>query len=185
MSVVCYPIAPAAVNGRRGPTHLSIADTAMGVIRNHAQRAAPNECCGLLIGEIDRLAARILIARPCANVEAVRPSSIFVVDPDEVLRGLYTRDHGGLLLGFYHSHPDGDSSPSRRDIQDAWPGYVFVIASRNRDKEWHLRAGRWPLSAKHPDSCVHPVESRRGFSGHHRRLTSPTLSHSPLDGRGA
>ena len=44
-------------------------------------------------------------------------------------------DHDGLrIVGFYHSHPDGSSKPSRFDRQASWSGYSYVIVSIQPDR---------------------------------------------------
>lgn len=44
-------------------------------------------------------------------------------------------DRDGLqIVGFYHSHPDGSSKPSRFDRQAAWSGYSYVIVSIQPDR---------------------------------------------------
>lgn len=44
-------------------------------------------------------------------------------------------DRDGLrMVGFYHSHPDGSSKPSRFDRQAGWSGYSYVIVSIQPDR---------------------------------------------------
>ena len=34
---------------------------------------------------------------------------------------------GKFVSGFYHSHPDGDPTPSIHDVVGAWPWYSYLI----------------------------------------------------------
>jgi proteasome lid subunit RPN8/RPN11 len=80
-----------------------------------AATAAPNEACGLLIGEPGRIAAAV----PAPNV-AAHPERAFEIDPATLLRTHREARGSGLkVIGHYHSHPDGVAAPSRRDAARA------------------------------------------------------------------
>jgi [CysO sulfur-carrier protein]-S-L-cysteine hydrolase len=90
----------------------------------HAQREAPNECCGI-VGVRD--------GRPVEVVELTNVhASPFRFEPDgrELVQAL-TRieDAGGELGAIYHSHTRSAPEPSQTDIQFAagWPGVEWII----------------------------------------------------------
>jgi proteasome lid subunit RPN8/RPN11 len=80
-----------------------------------AARAAPAECCGLLLGRNGRIEE----ARPAANV-APDPLLRFEIDPAALFAAHRAARAGGPeLLGYYHSHPSGHPRPSATDCEHA------------------------------------------------------------------
>lgn len=80
-----------------------------------ADRAAPAECCGLLLGEGDAIAD----ARPAANV-ADEPLTRFEIDPAVLIAAHRAARAGGpLISGYFHSHPNGHPLPSATDCAHA------------------------------------------------------------------
>ena len=102
----------------------------MSKIFSHAERAYPNECCGLLVGE--RRAGDVFIreVHRSANM-APTPANQFEIDPQlrfDLERRV--REETLDLVGVYHSHPDGDAAPSQTDIQRAWESsLVWLITA--------------------------------------------------------
>jgi proteasome lid subunit RPN8/RPN11 len=86
-------------------------------IVDQAVRASPEESCGLLVGQRDR----VLHAVPSPNLAA--SSSRYRVDDRlhlelrRLLRGLVP---AVTVVGAYHSHPAGSAWPSARDVQEAF-----------------------------------------------------------------
>lgn len=82
-----------------------------------ARAAAPEECCGLLVGRGDHVTRLV----PAANVHET-PRRFFTIDPAAqftVLRELRAANTGEEVIGHYHSHPDGPAEPSPRDLVEA------------------------------------------------------------------
>jgi len=116
--------------GIAGPevTQLVLPQSVRREIGREAARAAPNECCGLLIGRIEENRAVIRSALPSDNL-AQNPVNGFEVDP-ALLLTTQRRLRGGpdTLLGHYHSHPRGPVGPSPTDRERAWvPGHVWLV----------------------------------------------------------
>ena len=90
----------------------------------HAREAAPDECCGLLLGR----SAEIVEALPARNI-ADQPASRFLIDPQDHITGRREARARGLdVVGFYHSHPRSDAVPSATDLAEAsYPGHLFLI----------------------------------------------------------
>ena len=94
---------------------LEVTRDVIAVLLARAARAAPRECCGLLLG-VDE---RIDTARAAANV-AGDPRHRFEIDPATLLAAHREARAGGpALLGYYHSHPDGHPVPSAVDCEHA------------------------------------------------------------------
>ena len=109
-----------------------------------AARAAPEECCGILLGR------EVMIdeARPAAN-DAVQPRRRFVIDPQALVDAHRAARNGGLqVLGYYHSHPTGPAEPSATDrTQAAHDGAVWAIVGEGGMTFWRdEETGFVPLS---------------------------------------
>ncbi|MBE0689524.1 MAG: M67 family metallopeptidase [Anaerolineae bacterium] len=110
-------------------------------ILDHARADAPREACGLLIGQGGTVEA-IVPARNAAD-DATR---FFRLDERDLVRAVFDAERRGqVLVGFYHSHPDGVAMPSQTDIaQSYYPDAVHVIAGLRSDPAlaaWRLRYG--------------------------------------------
>jgi proteasome lid subunit RPN8/RPN11 len=111
-------------------------------MRRHAVACVPAECCGALIGQAagDRIDLRGLI--PLEN-EATEPDR-YRIGAATVLRLDRQAACAGLqLVGFYHSHPSCDASPSPKDLELASPGFIYMIVpSEGAVRGWRLRDDR-------------------------------------------
>jgi proteasome lid subunit RPN8/RPN11 len=97
----------------------------------HAKAGLPNEACGILAGEGDRV-DRFFPAQPD------QPSPYYYrIDARDQIRILNEIDDAGLeLVGIYHSHVSSPAYPSRTDAEQAfWPDAVYVIVSLAREPE--------------------------------------------------
>jgi proteasome lid subunit RPN8/RPN11 len=85
----------------------------LDAIVRHAREAAPDECCGLLIGRGDRIEEAVWTRNTKASPSA------YEVDPAD-----------RQILGAYHSHPRSEAAPSPRDIAESHDeALVHVIVS--------------------------------------------------------
>ncbi len=98
-------------------------------IRRDAHAAFPEECCGILLGRLlepDR--REVVAAIPCRNAHP-QPTTHYVIAPEELIaaqRG--AREQGGVIVGFYHSHPSHPAEASPTDQADAyWKGCSYLI----------------------------------------------------------
>ena len=146
------------VKADRGAAHgVRITALALSAIREHAAATYPNECCGALIFEGNS----ILEAIPLSNTTPEAAARRFLVGPDDYRRAeARARDRGGVLGGFYHSHPDHPARPSRHDLEHAWPNLAYVIISVGRGRPgdvtcWRLRDDR---SAFDQGDLIWPTE---------------------------
>ena len=90
----------------------------------HAREAAPDECCGVLLGRGDEIVEAVR-ARNAAEPATTR----FLVDPkDHIDARRDARARGLDVVGFYHSHPRSGAVPSDTDLAEAaYPGALYVI----------------------------------------------------------
>ena len=113
------------------------------VLTTKALAAAPEECCGILIGRAlpsgERLVSRIV---PTTNVATGDRRRGYAIDERAVLAAWrQARATGERLVGFYHSHPRGGERPSVRDRADAWPDASYLILAP-RETGWGLASWR-------------------------------------------
>ena len=95
------------------------------------QLSFPRECCGFILGEVRADLRNVVLLIPTYNDrEESAQSNRFAIDPVEFLKAERTAQREKLLLlGFYHSHPNGSACPSDFDLEHAWPWYSYVIVS--------------------------------------------------------
>lgn len=105
---------------------------------SHAARQHPEEACGLLVGRGSRVTAVV----PAPNVAADRRLA-FEVDPAVLLRVHRTARAGGdALLGWYHSHPNGEGAPSLQDASRAVEeGRLWLIVAGGTVRAFCALAG--------------------------------------------
>lgn len=117
-------------------------------IRNRAEEAYPEECCGFLAGRRDDVEVRVLEEVPARNVAAEENRNReFLVAPEALLDVMKTyRDRDEDVVGFYHSHPDHPAELSPTDLRFVrlWPRTVWLIVSVEDGSAGEARA--WWLS---------------------------------------
>ncbi len=109
---------------------VEIRRAAVELMRAHARRALPHECCGLLIGDgalIDR-------AVPARNLRAAPDR--YLIDPADHCAALRVARADGLeVVGAYHSHPTGTLLPSEVDCREAtYPEFIYAIVAPGRGR---------------------------------------------------
>ena len=123
---------------------LHVTRAALDRLLAEAARAAPEECCGILLGG-DGL---IEEARPAANV-AADPRRRFEIDPQALVDAHRAARAGGpQVIGYYHSHPAGPAEPSATDrAEAAHDGSVWAIVGERGVTFWRDEEARFvPLS---------------------------------------
>lgn len=90
----------------------------MQAIFDHCIAGFPNEACGILAGNGERVEKVYLM------MNAKPGPAYYEMDPEEQFRVLKDIRRTGLaMIGVFHSHPAGRAYPSRVDIEKAyWPG---------------------------------------------------------------
>jgi [CysO sulfur-carrier protein]-S-L-cysteine hydrolase len=97
----------------------------LAAIGAHAQRDAPAECCGLLVGTGDLIDEAV----PTRNLEP-HPSRYEIDPQDHIKIDRRLRGTGRAIVGAYHSHTGTPAVPSPRDLAEAhYPDFVWIIVS--------------------------------------------------------
>jgi proteasome lid subunit RPN8/RPN11 len=87
------------------------------LIQQAAAEAEPREACGLLFGANDEITS----FQVTDNISEI-PETQFEIDPAALFAALRAERAGGAkIVGYWHSHPSGDATPSARDAAMAAP----------------------------------------------------------------
>ena len=100
-------------------------------IRREGEISYPQECCGLLLGQLANGAKVIVETYPVNNArEEAAQYNRFLI-PHSAVREAeqYARGKKLDVLGFYHSHPNAEARPSPFDLEHSWPFYSYIIVS--------------------------------------------------------
>jgi len=121
-------------------------------IRAAGEAAYPNECCGVLIGELDDDGLKT--AKNTLTIDNAREDGEqyhrFLITPEDMMNAEQTARLLKLdVIGFYHSHPDHPSAPSDYDKDHALPFYSYVIVSVDKGKAQILTS--WELTEDRSD----------------------------------
>ena len=116
---------------------VTVRRTVLARLLDEARRAAPDECCGLLLGELLHGGEAITQALPADNVAADRRRR-FEIDPAALLAAHKAARAGGpAVIGYYHSHPSGTAEPSAADgAEAAGDGRVWAIVAGGKVRFW-------------------------------------------------
>ena len=135
----------------------------------HAERVYPEECCGLLLGKLDRTSrdeaplyqvVELILLENRWNADSsgstasgFTPSGFtkkrrYTIDPKDMLRSQkQARERGLSIIGIYHSHPDHVAEPSECDRIQAWPDYIYSIVSVMKGRA--VDTLHWTLDSDH------------------------------------
>ncbi len=106
-------------------------------LRRHGEETYPNECCGILLGNVEDDGTRAVTSTARAgNTRTDSAHNRYNIDPKELVRiQREGRSRGEDIIGFYHSHPDHPAQCSKTDLAEAhWFGCSYVITSVERGK---------------------------------------------------
>jgi len=115
---------------------LKIGKADFGAIRQHGEETYPDECCGVLLGQMDGEVRSVSSVVRCGNTRTDSPQNRYHIDPRELIRiQRQGRERGEDIVGFYHSHPDHPARWSTTDLAEAhWFGCSYVITSVEKGK---------------------------------------------------
>ena len=104
---------------------MEIPKKVLDFIKATTRQTFPNEACGFLVGQKGQ--ELILEAIPAPNLS--KTPDQFLIDPEFHLKTQRElREKGLSIIGVYHSHPSGDSTPSKQDQNGPHtPGFYWLI----------------------------------------------------------
>lgn len=105
---------------------IKVASGVIDRILREAGKAHPREACGILLGEGDRISDCVATC----NVHPA-PATHFEIDPQALIDAHRAARKGGpQVIGYYHSHPEGDARPSKTDrAMSSGDGRIWVIVA--------------------------------------------------------
>lgn len=100
-------------------------------LRRHGEESYPQECCGVLLGQVEDGVRTVKQAVRCTNACVDSRQNRYEIDPQELFSVVRdARERQLEIVGFYHSHPDHPACWSGTDLQEAyWLGCSYVITS--------------------------------------------------------
>jgi proteasome lid subunit RPN8/RPN11 len=133
------------------PEHLQI-------IRIHAEKTYPDECCGLILGYLNSGGKTAVEVIPTENAwsteaanftkEAHSTKRRYAIAPQIMLQmQREARNRSLSIISIYHSHPDYPAIPSEWDTLYAWTEYSYIIVSVENGKAGTLQS--WSLDENH------------------------------------
>lgn len=115
-------------------------------IRRWGRRLHPEEACGLLLGhwrddEGGRYCEAGVVRAVRARNRHAQPRIRYDLHPRDFLR-IERRAKAGALdvVGIWHSHPDGGTQASPTDVEEAWRGWIYLIAGMAAEGADDLKA---------------------------------------------
>jgi proteasome lid subunit RPN8/RPN11 len=124
------------------------------LIYNHAESVYPEECCGILLGEMAGLSKTVVEVIPTINTWKKAESdevnrnknSRYSIDPQDIFTAQKRARELHLdIIGFFHSHPDYPAIPSTCDRTQAWEVYSYPIVSVVKGKVSEIKS--WVLDS--------------------------------------
>lgn len=124
---------------------LEVSQEQLTALVEHARDASPEECCGVLLGRKGRPRSQVIEVAPAENAAPVEERRRrFHIDP-VWLASVQRRARGeGLeIVGYYHSHPEGEAHPSEHDASCAVAEVSTVIIGLGVGEGERVRCWRW------------------------------------------
>ncbi len=108
---------------------MKIKKKALDRIAEHALSCMPRECCGILFAKAED-PGTVALVLAAENVEPNDPRKKYLIDYKAHLRAAELEAQTKVqVVGYYHSHPDGLAWPSTKDVECAYAGPAYLIAS--------------------------------------------------------
>jgi proteasome lid subunit RPN8/RPN11 len=133
-------------------TPILVCSGAIRDVRRAMQSALPGECCGLLIGRRGGRARPAEVSQALSIRNEHRDHFRFELDPLQSIQAeRKAREHGDDLVGYFHSHPQGDPAPSRRDLRSAlWgglgPNLHLIISPTHGWRMFRIHEAGWSIA---------------------------------------
>jgi proteasome lid subunit RPN8/RPN11 len=116
---------------------LKLSKSQYDALRRHGEETYPQECCGVLLGQMEDDGVRTVTSTARAgNTRTDSAHNRYNIDPKDLIRiQREGRARGEDIIGFYHSHPDHPAQWSATDLAEAhWFGCSYVITSVEKGK---------------------------------------------------
>jgi proteasome lid subunit RPN8/RPN11 len=142
-----------------GPAAVRLPKAIFESIVAHARAAAPNEACGIVVG--DRPAAEGGVARRWAPLRNALASPVrYSIDPDELLQlTIETDDADEVFWAIVHSHVASPARPSPTDVREShYPESLYLVVSLSPAEADPVTGQPGMRGWRIVDGAVHEVE---------------------------
>jgi len=127
----------------RAAPMISLSSKLREELEEQARESYPREACGLLLGHRSPRQARVLELARARNINRDGPRHRYELAPEDFRAAdKAARAAGLVILGVWHSHPDGSAKPSPADLAGAWEGWSYLIAALDAEGLTELRSWR-------------------------------------------
>lgn len=133
------------------PDRVRVPHSVIDALLAHRDKDRPLECCGLLLGCDGEVVSAI-----AASNELASPTRYRIRPADHFAAVRLARGRGLEVLGAYHSHPDAAAVPSRTNLADAQPDFLYVIIGADAGAGLELR-GWWLVEGNFREITLVPV----------------------------
>jgi proteasome lid subunit RPN8/RPN11 len=131
-------------------------------IYTHAETTYPEECCGIILGNLTSEGKTVVEVMPTENAWNAETAAElpgddtldyskrqrYAIAPQVMLHAQKeARDSKLNIIGIYHSHTDNPAIPSEYDRQLAWQEYSYIIVSVQNGKASDMKS--WTLDDSH------------------------------------
>jgi proteasome lid subunit RPN8/RPN11 len=131
-------------------------------IYTHAETTYPEECCGIILGNLTSEGKTVVEVMPTENAWNAETAAElpgddtldyskrqrYAIAPQVMLHAQKeARDCKLNIIGIYHSHTDHPAIPSEYDRQLAWQEYSYIIVSVQNGKASDMKS--WTLDDSH------------------------------------
>ena len=118
-----------------GPAAAPIPATMVQALIDHARTEAPNEACGLIVGDRPAAAGGHALRFEATRNAAASPYR-YEIHPDDLYRLTVTTDDADeVFWGIVHSHTHTPAAPSPTDIGLAfYPDALYILVSLAEDE---------------------------------------------------
>jgi [CysO sulfur-carrier protein]-S-L-cysteine hydrolase len=118
-----------------GPAAAPIPATMVQALIDHARTEAPNEACGLIVGDRPAAAGGDALRFEATRNAAASPYR-YEIHPDDLYRLTVTTDDADeVFWGIVHSHMHTPAAPSPTDIGLAfYPDALYILVSLAEDE---------------------------------------------------
>ena len=142
-----------------GPAAVRLPVAIRDAIVAHARREAPNEACGIVVGdrpvaEGGRALRWIALPNPLASPFR------YAIDPDDLLRlTIETDDSDEVFWAIVHSHVASPARPSPTDLREAhYPDAIYLLVSLDPSEADPASGAESVRGWRIVDGGVHEVE---------------------------
>lgn len=129
-------------------------------IRFSAEKAYPEEGCGILLGSFVDGIYTIHDSLEFTNATSLDRTQRYLISPAQYRSAEQTaRERHLSIIGAYHTHPDHEPSPTPFDLEQALPHFAYLIVTVNGGRSGMMRT--WVLDNNRLRFTQHTLERTR------------------------